>query len=37
MMKNLKEDIEKSIEDFPILAEYGQVYCHSKLDHIQLR
>lgn len=26
MMKNLKEDILKSIEDFPILEEYGNVY-----------
>lgn len=29
MMKNLKEDIEKSIADFPILSEYGQVYYDS--------
>lgn len=29
MMKNLKEDIEKTIEDFPILAEYGEVYYDS--------
>lgn len=26
MMKSLKDDIEKSIEEFPILSEYGQIF-----------
>lgn len=29
MLKTLKEDIQQSIEDFPILAEYGELYYNS--------
>lgn len=32
MMKNLKEDILKSIEDFPVLGEYGNVFYESMDD-----